>query len=376
MSELMQAFVLIVPFNVGFLVVIALSYSGVTRRRERICMLVEHLAAIARQGMPLQTGLRVVGEDLGGTLGRRLERVARRLEEGRPLAEAFEELGNAFPPLFRSLMAVGERNGNLPAFLEEMRRSYRRIAEQPWQMSTVLIYPLCMTFFVNLVLLSLVATLSGKFRLIFEQLRLTAVVPDRWSQLVTASEIILAMSGVVVLFVIWGGMSPHFGAAPFRRLGRLLDALALRTPVQGTLVRDGSAHIFALSLGLLLRAGAGLPEAVRSAVQAEPNSALRRRYAPLAAHVEEGGRLSAIPDRTRYFPEDFWWFVETGEASGALPDACLQAALHYDTRTRFSAQLASRAVVPAFAFVNGALVLGAMLQVFVPILAALRSVTP
>ena len=80
---------LFVGLNVLFLGGVFLTYLLVVRRRTRVQAVVEHLASLAEAGLPLQTGLRMVGQDAGGILGTRLARVARRMEDGASLAEAY-----------------------------------------------------------------------------------------------------------------------------------------------------------------------------------------------------------------------------------------------------------------------------------------------
>ena len=115
--------------NAVFLCVLEAGYLIVVRRRLTIYLLVEHLAALAKNRMPIHEGLRLIGRDLGGWLGSRLGRVAQRMEEGLPLSEAFQSVPATFPPLLRSMLSLGDRSGNLASFLEEMRQNVREARE-------------------------------------------------------------------------------------------------------------------------------------------------------------------------------------------------------------------------------------------------------
>jgi type II secretory pathway component PulF len=358
--------------NIVFLGLLALVYQFVTRRRAKVFALVEHLASLAERSMPLATGLRMVAADLGGVFGNRLGRVARRMEDGAPLGEALAAVPGAFPPMVRALVVQGERCGNLAAFLHELRRVYGRIVEQAGKSVYVFVYPLLLTLVINLLLLGLNAGIVPKFVEIWLQMKLSYTYENWWHVLIWANEAVLAFAVVLAVLLFTGAGSARFGAATFRWLAWLLDPLVLWTPLLGSVVREGAWGRFALGAGLFLRAGAGLPDAVRAAADAEPNRVLARRLRRMGDAVAEGRRLSQAGP----LPADLRWFIETGEAAGALPEHLLQAAAHYDSKTQFAAQVASRSAIPLFVLLNGALVLGTALLFFLPIRDLIKKLTP
>ncbi|HLY11535.1 MAG TPA: type II secretion system F family protein [Planctomycetota bacterium] len=359
--------ILLVGVNVGFLVFLQMGYLVVTRRRLKICLLVEHLATLARNGMPIHSGLRAIARDLGGYLGTRVERVAQGLEEGKSLGEAFDRAPRSFPPLMRSMLSLGEKSGNLTGFLEEMRRSYRRLTDLPFQGLYLFLYPLLLSAGINLALAALYVGIVPKFQTIFQQMTVRGEDYEVWwPRLMAANEAILVSCVVTVVVMVLGGTSPHFGTTLFRRAQRVLDRALLMVPVLGTLIRDGALQQFGMGAGLFLRSGASLPEALRSAADVERNSVLRDSFGRIARAVSEGSRFPAAL-RSQNIGEDFLWFVETGEAAGLLDEHLLLAAAHYQTKVRIAARFASRSVVPAFVLLNGLIVFGTLALIFLPI---------
>lgn len=359
-----------------FLGGMALVYVFVVRRRAKVYALIEHLASLTRKAYPLATGLRMLAADLGGIFGVRLGRVARRMEEGASLGEALRRVPSAFPPVVRSLVVLGERSGNLAAFLEELRRVYGRFVESPARSVYVFLYPVLLTVFISAVLSGLFVAIVPKFNEIFFQMGIRNLYAPWWERLLWANQAVLALSVLLLAVVFSGGASFHFGASPFRAFGAVLDRLVLWLPLVGGVVRDASVAQLARCAGLFLRGGVPMPAALRAAAEAEPNRVLAARYRRIADRAEEGVRLSTALRESGAFRPDLAWFVETGEASGELPDHLLQAAVHYDTRTRFAAQVASRAVIPFFVVLNGALVLGVCLLMFLPLRDLMRKVIP
>jgi general secretion pathway protein F len=367
---------LVIGLNVLFVILLTCLYALVGRRRWRIFLLVEHLTALARQGMPIHSGLRAIGRDLGGYLGTRVVRAADRIEEGRSLGEAFQAAPRSFPPLLRNMLTLGEKSGNLAGFLEEMRRSYRRIADLPYQSVYLFIYPVLLSLIINVALAGLSAGILPKFRTIFDQMGLR---DDRvliwWPRLMSANEAVLLLCVATVALLMVGGTSIHFGSSWFRFLKGAVDRGILWIPVIGTLLRDGAVQQFGLCTGLFLRSGATLAEALGAAAEVERNSELRGRLERIARGVAEGGRLSRVQKEAGFGGADLHWFIETGEASGLLVDHLLMASAHYETRARLASRVALRSVVPFFVLLNGAIVAGAYALLFIPITQILRRFT-
>jgi type II secretory pathway component PulF len=371
--------ILLIGFVVSNVVVLAClqaAYLGFARRRWRIYLLVEHLATLARNGMPIHSGLRVIGRDLGGFLGSRLGRVADLMEEGKSMGEAFQSAPRAFPPLLRSMLILGEKSGNTAGFLQEMRRSYRRIAELPHQSLYIFLYPLLLSVMLNVILTAMYAGVISKFQFLLQTVGSSFAAYDSyWSRLLVSNELVLALCVAMVVFVSLGSGSIFFGTSTFRWVKVVLDRLVLVLPISGRLARDGAVQQFALCAGVYLRSGAPLPEALRAAAGVERNLVLQERLERVARAVGEGVRFSEAVKQEGLGGADLRWFTETGEASGLLSDHLLLASAHYETKVRLAARLAARLVVPFFVLLNGAIVGTAFVLLFVPIIEMLRLAT-
>ena len=359
-----------------FLIGVGLVYLFVMRRRAKVFVLVDHLAELARRSLPLATGLRQVAADLRGRLGVRLSRLARLLEDGKPLGEAMAAAPGAFPPAVQNLVLLGERSGNLAGVLEELRKTYARMTEIASRTIYYFLYPVFLTLCISIALGALQVGVVPKFAEIVRQMKVSTSTLEGWELLSMVNQAVFAGCLGLAAFILSGGGSTHFGRRAPRFLRGLLSRGALMVPIFARVVRDRACAQFALAAGLVVRAGGTLPEAVGAAAQAEGNVLLARRFARVAARVNEGERLSAAARAERAFGDEFLWFVQAGEASGSMAEHLREAAVHYDTRSRFAAQVAARTVVPFFVVLNGGLVLAACYLTFQPMRDILKGLTP
>src|SRR5688572_20927457 len=77
-----------------------------------------------------------------GRLGSLATEIGRRLEKGEDLARIVADSGGMFPPAYHAVIAAGLRAGRLPAALEDVARTARRIRALRATIGTALLYPL------------------------------------------------------------------------------------------------------------------------------------------------------------------------------------------------------------------------------------------
>jgi general secretion pathway protein F len=109
---------------------------------EQLAALSDEIAALARAGVPLDRGLRALAREMPGRLGSIAAEIGERLESGRPLEQVVADLGTALPPAYQAVVAAGIRSGRLPAAMEGIAHTARRISLLRNSIYLSLVYPL------------------------------------------------------------------------------------------------------------------------------------------------------------------------------------------------------------------------------------------
>jgi general secretion pathway protein F len=126
----------------------------------------DEIAALVRAGVPLEQGLAALGGDLPGRMGQVAALLAERTARGEPLAQVVMDHTMGFPPAYRAVVEAGIKAGRLPAALEAVAGSARRLTETHRAAVIAAIYPLlvfalawgCLVFFARVIAPSLAAT--------------------------------------------------------------------------------------------------------------------------------------------------------------------------------------------------------------------------
>ncbi len=108
---------------------------------EELLALNDELRSLARAGVPLERGLRALGGDLPGKLGRLADAISQRMERGESLAGVLQDPSLGLPPVFCAVVAAGVRSGRLSAALESLSRSVQRATDLRRTMIVGFVYP-------------------------------------------------------------------------------------------------------------------------------------------------------------------------------------------------------------------------------------------
>ena len=132
-----------------------------------------------------------------------------------------------------------------------------------------------------------------------------------------------AMTGWVGLWFV-GLWTLYFVGAWWMRQTRNRQArhrLTMRIPFFAERARKEGLSAFTFHMGRLSQSGFPPNRAWALASSAVPNQALGEAYREVSAGATDGARLGDLVRRSGIFPHDYANVVETGEATGTLPQA-------------------------------------------------------
>ena len=110
---------------------------------DQLLALNEEIAALVRAGVPLEKNLGELGREMPGKLGDIAADDLRTGAAGRIAASRSSPNNRPeFPPVYRAVIEAGHRAGRLPAALESLAGTVRRLAETRRAVMVSAFYPL------------------------------------------------------------------------------------------------------------------------------------------------------------------------------------------------------------------------------------------
>jgi len=342
---------------------------------EQLIALNDEIAALVRANVPLEGTLTRLGEDLPRRLGKIAQMLGERMKRGDSLSEILEGEPEHFPPVYRAVVLAGLRAGRLPAALESVSRSARRLVETRRMVAAGFLYPI------------LVVLVAWCLLVLF----ITRIVPVLWDFF---RQYDVLGRGLLGYLRGWGESVAYWGpAVPLAilllagfwwvRSGRatLVEprwSLVLLgwLPWLGWMLRWFRIATFAEVLALLVENRVPLPEGVVLSAEATGDPRMIRAANGIADALRRGEPLDRRGALRRAFPPMLHWLMVTGQSRGALLPALRHASESYHHRARRQADVA-RIFLPVLLTVaiGGTVTLFYALLLFAPWTQVLRAMS-
>jgi type II secretory pathway component PulF len=334
-------------------------------------------AAYLDAGVDIGKALSGLSTQYAGTaLGPVIGRLQTSVKHGEPLAESTAREPQAFDALFLSMIKVAEARGGVPETLKLLSRHYEARQSLIRQARSALIYPICVLTVAAGVVALLTLWLLPKFAELLKDFA------GHGADLPLPSRVLMAFSGfiqasgwLVVPAVFVGTPIALFQLYKTAAGKRTMDAIALRVPVFGRLLREIDTTRFARTLSTLLDAGVDVGSSLQLTSDVLRLDPLRRAVGNARERVLNGEELSAALNRSRRFAPDVIAIVESGEETGKLPESLDKLADNYEEQVEYTVKNLGQLVQPLLLILMGGIVLFIILAVFLPYLSLLTSLS-
>ena len=284
---------------------------------------------------------------------------------GHRLAEALAQFPREFPDAYRASVAAGEDSGQLAGVMDRLAAYLEERAALRGKVLAAFLYPAVVTLVAFAIVIFLMTYVVPQVVEVFAHSRQALPWPTR---------LLLALSWLVRvggLWIVLGAIGAFFAARAWLRLpGRrlVLDRWLLRLPFFGRILRGVDTARFASTLAILAGAGVPLLRALEAARATLANSVLAGAVGEIIEAVREGQGLAAALARQKVFPPVLVHLAASGEATGELAPMLERAAANLSREAERRALALSTLLEPLLILAMGAVVLGIVLAVLMPII--------
>jgi type II secretory pathway component PulF len=322
------------------------------------------LCSVVEKGLPLPPAIDLMaGVVRHRTLGDALRGVARALADGAALPDALGRFPDTFPPDYCALVRAGVESGCLADVLRSSRNHHTFQARIRSKMSRLLLYLLAGAFMGELVLVFAaimarhVAELNAHYSVQFEIKNKPEIVEYIESSVGSAWILLVAWPAAIAL-----------GFAFYKIVQRSARAgwIGYILPIWGRIQKSRDLATFCCAMGLRLRSGSPVLQALQSARDSVRNRRFRRTVNQLIRRIEEGESLSSALFYLTFFPKTLAWGVSLGEENGEVPRAFDTFAELYTKETERNFTLLQEFLTPLGILAVGNVALLAAIYVLTP----------
>lgn len=329
--------------------------------------LFKRLSFLINAGIPLMESLAVLREQSSSRRHARMyDQILSDVESGKSLSKAFVKFPNVFSEFSLSIVKVGEQSGALSQNLSYLADELKKKNILRRKIIGAFIYPALITCATLGITAFLMLYLFPKITPVFVSLHATLPITTRIVMAISlfmqhwGLELLLGLVIFVVVFVVILRKSSVFHL--------LFDGVCLRIPVVGAVMQYYNLSNACRTLGLLLKSGVKLSEALPITADATPNLIYKRHYVTLGKVVDRGDRLSTyLKKHSAHFPQILSHMVAVGERSGTLSETLLYLAELYDHEVEEFTKNLSTLIEPALMVFMGVLVGFIAVSIITPI---------
>jgi len=290
--------------------------------------------------------------------------VARNVEAGSTLADALRRHPRTFDDLFTNLVEVGEAGGILDVVLQRLSAYIEKAAALKRKVKAAMVYPSAIIGVAIMVVIFMLTFVIPTFAQMFKDLGADLPLPTKvvlWLSTFVRTYILLIIAAMVGCVL---ALRSYYRTEGGRAT---IDALMLKLPIFGTLIRKVAVARFTRTLGTLVQSGVPILDGLRITARTAGNKVVEKAVLQCRAAVTEGKTLAEPLRVSGVFPPMVTQMISVGEQTGALDAMLSKIADFYDDEVDTAVSTLTSLLEPIMIVFLGVVVGGLVVAMYLPI---------
>lgn len=285
------------------------------------------------------------------------------VEGGSTLGEAMGKHTKVFSRLYVNMVEAGEAGGILDLILNRLAVYLEKAEALQRKVKSAMTYP---------TVVCIVALGATIFMLMFIIPTFARMFSDFGGELPTPTKVVMGLSvflrsywyflaaGVVALIIAF----KRFYATDVGKLR--IDALLLKVPVLGVVIRKSSVARFTRTLGTLISSGVPILNGLEITARTAGNKVVELAVLDTKESISQGNTISEPLRKSGVFPPMVTQMIGVGEQTGALDEMLEKIANFYDDEVDTAVDSLTSVIEPVMIVVMGVIVGGMLVAMYLP----------
>jgi len=316
-------------------------------------------------GLPLVQGLTILAEQSENrTFKTILKEITKDVEGGSTLAEAMKKHPKVFDELFVNLVAAGEVGGILDTILRRLADYIEKAEKLKKRIKGAMTYPLVVVGIAIIVIAVILIFVIPVFEDMFKGFGAALPAP---------TQLVVNMSRFIkgnFIFIFIGLAIAVVALKQYRnsKQGRKsTDALLLKVPIFGELLRKVAVARFTRTLGTMIQSGVPILDSLEIVAKTSGNVILEEIIYEVRGSIAEGQTIAEPLSETDIFPGMVVQMISVGEATGALDTMLGKIADFYDDEVDAAVEALTSMLEPLLMLFLGGSIGGLVIAMYLPI---------
>ena len=334
--------------------------------QEDITVFTRQLATMMKAGLPLMQAFEIVARGHSNpSMTEMLMQVRSDVEQGSALGKSFSKYPKYFDRFYCNLVSAGESGGVLESLLDKLAVYKEKTQAIKKKVKTALTYPIAIIVVAIALIFIMMMFVLPAFKEVYANMG--AELPSLTQLVMSLSDLFVDYGWIMIILLIvsaFGLYKLHEKSPTFQKR---IDALILRLPVFGAIVRKATIARWARTTSTLFTAGVPLVEVLDSVAGASGNILYEEATQDIRAKVTQGLSLTSSMQSTDMFPNMVIQMAAIGEESGSLDDMLNKAAEFYEDEVDNSVSRLSHLMESIIMVVLGSLIGILLIAMYLPL---------
>jgi type IV pilus assembly protein PilC len=323
------------------------------------------MATMFSAGLTIEKSLHNLGtEEKNKKFKKVLLKMSNDIKKGFSLSESLEQHPGVFNSLYVSLVKAGEVSGTLHTVLDELAIYQEKLADTKRKVGSAMAYPLFILIFLGLVVWVLFYFIIPKFAGVYASYE--ADLPGPTLVAIAISDIVRHNVFFVVLILIAALMA--FFLFYLSDKGRyIVDSIALKIPVTGSLLKNSVMSKFARTFSILMFSGVPIMDTMELVENVVQNAVVESAVRKARIMVKEGYSVAGAFKKTGIFPPTLLQLMATGEETGDMDNLLGKAADFFEKLVDSVIDRLTSLIEPLLIVLMAVVVGGIIIVIYLPI---------
>ncbi len=329
-----------------------------------ILLFSRQIHTLLKSGVPIMRALAGLQESATNPAMKEVIRDVREsLEAGRELSVSLARHPEVFNPFYISMVRVGEATGLLDEIFLRLfdHLEFERYMRE--QVKSALRYPMFVVIAMAVAIVVVNIFVIPAFAKVFQgfgaELPLMTKILLGFSNFMVAWWPVMLVGTIAAVFAFRAWVGTAAGRMQW-------EAIALRFPIAGKIVRKAAMARFARSFALGMRSGVPVMQALTNSSQTVDNTYIAAKIEGMRDTVERGESVVRSAIASGFFTPVVLQMISVGEESGALDDMLEEVGQMYQREVEYELKTLGQQIEPILIVSLGVLVLILALGIFLP----------
>jgi len=343
---------------------ITLFQKGITTRE--LVVFTRQFATMIDAGLPLVQCLEIQSDQqTNKTLKEVLRAIKADLEQGSTFADALRKHPKVYDDLYVNLVHAGEVGGILDAILNRLATYLEKADSLKRKVKGAMVYPSTIVVVSIGVIILLLVKVIPVFKQMFADFG--GALPAPTQAVVNMSEflqhwIVLILAVVAAVVVGFSQARKRLDSFRYRT-----DALFLKLPVFGSLLRKVAVSRFSRTLGTMISSGVPILDALEICARTSGNMVVESALMKTRAAISEGRTIAEPLESSGVFPGMVVQMIAVGESTGAMDAMLGKIADFYEEEVDAAVDDLTAMLEPLIMVFLGGTIGGILMAMYLPI---------